>query len=380
MDSEEPTLPSFQSKIFLPDKDLSFSTDTYSAYISCISNTVEVFRYSVIDEGTQNTVPADKTLVKITRGNIRNNNNGILTAQIYCTNMGGNYIIGSVENPLIFNAEGFKTDNPATGRRDGFTLSHSVLSWNSRKDATCTESGCVGGVTCDYCERHFTNSTATTAIPLANWEIAALGHLLTKHPAQAATCSATGNVDYWSCGRSACLKNFSDAGATTEISDVTTAINPDAHKWGAPGYNWQLQSGNTLNGSVNYECTYNHDHTKADPAVLTVYSGTYDGDEHTGVTISSNTTEKTIEFSKDGTNWSDSISYTDAGTYNLRVRFEGQNSDYGTAIVTISPINISTATLTISFNGIPIYNGLVQVPDNISFALSGNTYIVKSSA
>ncbi len=392
-DSDETNSPSFQCKVFLQDISINFPTVTFSGditfndYISCISNTVEVFRYSVIDEGTQNTVPDNKTLVKITKGNIRNNTTSNISSNLACISMGcsvgGKYIIGSVNSPVVFNTEGFKTGGTTANVTVDFPHSSSpAVVHVDEKSATCIEPGCVGGYTCNYCRRHFEDSALTTAIPLADWEIAALGHLLTEHQEKAATCSATGNVHYWSCGRSACLKNFSDAGATTEISNVTTAINPEAHNWGTPGYTWQTQSSNnTLNGSVNYVCTHNIEHTKSDPVELTVYSGIYDRNEHTGVTISSNPTEKKIEFSQDNeATWDEDIPiYTDAGTYNLSVRFAGQTSNYGTATVTISKKDISTATLTISFNGIPIYNGLVQVPDNISFALSGNTYIVKGS-
>ena len=49
-------------------------------------------------------------------------------------------------------------------------------------------------------------------------------HSLVKHEAKAPDCTESGNVEYWSC--SLCNKNYSDAEATNEITDV---ILPAAH-------------------------------------------------------------------------------------------------------------------------------------------------------
>ncbi len=47
----------------------------------------------------------------------------------------------------------------------------------------------------------------------------ALTHNMTHHEAVDATCTQTGNKEYWSCSR--CNKNFSDSGGTTEINNVS---------------------------------------------------------------------------------------------------------------------------------------------------------------
>jgi len=54
---------------------------------------------------------------------------------------------------------------------------------------------------------------------------------LTAVPAKAATCIATGNVQYWKCSVEACGKLFADAEGTTEttLEAVTIAVDPDNH-------------------------------------------------------------------------------------------------------------------------------------------------------
>lgn len=65
----------------------------------------------------------------------------------------------------------------------------------------------------------------------------ALGHTLTHHAAVAATCTQTGNREYWNCSR--CNKSFSDANGTTEIDNVTTALA--SHRWAS---DWNNDSNN----------------------------------------------------------------------------------------------------------------------------------------
>lgn len=51
-----------------------------------------------------------------------------------------------------------------------------------------------------------------------------------KHNAVAATCVATGNVEYWTCGSDKCADiYYGDAQCATVLESVTTAINPDNH-------------------------------------------------------------------------------------------------------------------------------------------------------
>ena len=97
---------------------------------------------------------------------------------------------------------------------DGHTLTH-----HEAVAATCTASGMKEYWSCDVCGKLFADEAATTETTLEALTLAALGHEMTFHEAKAATCTEAGNVAYYSCSR--CGKNFSDEAGTTEITDVT---------------------------------------------------------------------------------------------------------------------------------------------------------------
>ena len=69
----------------------------------------------------------------------------------------------------------------------------------------------------------------------------ALARDLTHHAATAATCTQTGNREYWGCSR--CNKNFSDSSGATEIDDVT--IDRVPHDWSA---DWSNDGNNHWHG------------------------------------------------------------------------------------------------------------------------------------
>ena len=59
-------------------------------------------------------------------------------------------------------------------------------------------------------------------------------HKLTHHELKAATCTEAGNIEYWQC--SVCNKLFSDANATTEITDAASLVIPaKGHKFDREG-------------------------------------------------------------------------------------------------------------------------------------------------
>ena len=59
-------------------------------------------------------------------------------------------------------------------------------------------------------------------------------HKLTHHALKAATCTEAGNIEYWQC--SVCNKLFSDANATTEITDAASLVIPaKGHKFDREG-------------------------------------------------------------------------------------------------------------------------------------------------
>ena len=92
-------------------------------------------------------------------------------------------------------------------------------------DATCTAPG-VRTYTCSKCQ-----NTKTEPIP-------ALGHEMTHHPANAATCGASGNSEYYSCSR--CEKFFKDEAGNVPIDKDSWVIGPTGeHDWS----NWTPEDG-----------------------------------------------------------------------------------------------------------------------------------------
>ena len=71
-------------------------------------------------------------------------------------------------------------------------------------------------------------------------------HTPTHHVQIDATCTATGKIEYWQC--SVCKKLFSDANATTEITDAASLDIP------ANGHKYNSEGTCTVCGVVNHRC------------------------------------------------------------------------------------------------------------------------------
>ena len=98
------------------------------------------------------------------------------------------------------------------------------LTKTAAKAATCTAAGNVEYYTCSVCKKTFSDAKGTKAI--TNVTVKATGHKLSKTAAKAATCTTAGNVEYYTC--SVCKKTFSDAKGTKAITDVT--VKAAGHK------------------------------------------------------------------------------------------------------------------------------------------------------
>ena len=90
------------------------------------------------------------------------------------------------------------------------------------KPATKTEKGYTGDKVCKGCG---TVLEKGKEIPIPD---PVHTHTLTKTSAKDATCTASGNVEYYTC--SGCKKTFSDATGTKEITDVT--VPAKGHQYG----------------------------------------------------------------------------------------------------------------------------------------------------
>ena len=107
------------------------------------------------------------------------------------------------------------TDN---SKKEGYA-EHSKIIKIDKKDATCTETGYSAVIEiCNTCDRVLSVNRTITA---------RLKHNITHHPASTGTCTAKGNIEYYSC--SGCGKNFSDENGNNEITNVETEKNAENH-------------------------------------------------------------------------------------------------------------------------------------------------------
>lgn len=103
----------------------------------------------------------------------------------------------------------------ACGAEFGSFGSHN-LTETAAKDATCTEDGNSSYWTCSTCKKMFSDAEATTEITDIP-TISASGHSLTKVDEVPSTCTVHGTAAYWTCTE--CNKKFSDENGTVEISE-----------------------------------------------------------------------------------------------------------------------------------------------------------------
>ena len=145
---------------------------------------------------------------------------------------------------------------PATG--------HVHLTATEATSPTCESAGNTAYWTCEDCGKIFSDAAATAVITLADTVIPATGHVhLSATEAHPATCSAAGNIAYWTCD--ACGKLFADAEGTTVITaeDTVIPINPEAHAWG----DWvvTVEPKCETEGEETRVCTYDNSHFETRP-------------------------------------------------------------------------------------------------------------------
>ena len=90
---------------------------------------------------------------------------------------------------------------------------------------TCTTDGNTEYYWCSNCGKYFSDAAGTTEITDLSTVVDPKAHTLTHHDAApGADCQTAGTVEYWEC--SVCNKKFSDANATTEIDSIVGAYGP----------------------------------------------------------------------------------------------------------------------------------------------------------
>jgi len=129
------------------------------------------------------------------------------------------------------------------------SANHVHTTEHEQQAATCTDIGYTAGTFCEDCDKWISGHEEIPAIAHKN---------KVHHERVESTCSATGTIEYWSCPD--CSKNFSDEACTTEATDLTVAINPEAHKWDEGKVT--TEPGCHQMGIKTYTCEYDANHTK----------------------------------------------------------------------------------------------------------------------
>ena len=104
---------------------------------------------------------------------------------------------------------------------------HTLVS-TAAKAPTYTENGNSAYYTCQECGKHFSDPDAENEIAKESWIIKATGHKLTKTAAKAATCTAVGNSEYYTCKE--CGKYFADTNGKNEIKKDSWVIKAKGHQ------------------------------------------------------------------------------------------------------------------------------------------------------
>ena len=144
-----------------------------------------------------------------------------------------------------------------------------ILARIDAKAATCDVPGNTEYWICQRCGQAYSDPDGTQEMDAESTVIPALGHILTKTDARAPTCEDPGNSEYWSCER--CGKIFGDETATEEIAQDATVVPALGHDWGK----WEVtkEPSATEEGSRTRHC--NNDPTHTETEAIPATGGSY---------------------------------------------------------------------------------------------------------
>ena len=137
---------------------------------------------------------------------------------------------------------------------------HHTFEWKITKQPTASENGerAYACTTCQYVQKTETLSHLHTA---------------THYPAKAATCVATGNVEYWMCSHKDCSgKYYGDKDCTSVLDSITIPVDssnhvhtvvkdakdPTCYQAGSTGYTWCNDCEKTVKEAQTINPTGNH--------------------------------------------------------------------------------------------------------------------------
>ena len=95
------------------------------------------------------------------------------------------------------------------------------------KDATCTEDGNKAYRKCSRCGKMLAGTSGTTETTADAMKLTALGHDMKKTDASVASCTETGNNEYYTCDR--CHKVYKDAEGATETTVEKETLAATGH-------------------------------------------------------------------------------------------------------------------------------------------------------
>ena len=133
------------------------------------------------------------------------------------------------------------------------------------KSASCTEDGNIEYWECSECGTLFSDSQCSNSVSASDVILGAIGHRSEHHDAVAATCTSSGNIEYWKCLR--CGKLFSNSSLTCEITLAQTVVAPLPHS--LVHYNY-VSATCTEDGSVeHWHCSVcGNDYADSNASVL----------------------------------------------------------------------------------------------------------------
>ena len=102
-----------------------------------------------------------------------------------------------------------------------------TMSFVKANEATCTEDGNTAYYVCSECGKWFEDAVGETEIADKKDVVIAKGHNIAVVGAQKATCTKSGNKEYYTCGE--CGKWFEDADGKTQIIDKSSVVIYMAH-------------------------------------------------------------------------------------------------------------------------------------------------------
>ncbi|MCD7841998.1 MAG: Ig-like domain-containing protein [Lachnospiraceae bacterium] len=253
------------------------------------------------------------------------------------------------------------------------TCSHASATHTAAKAATCTAAGNIEYWYCADCGKYFSDAALTTEVSAGSLTIAATGHKSVTHTAaKAATCAATGNIEYWYCAD--CGKYFSNSALTAEVSagSLTTA-KLTTHTYGA----WTTTTAATAlaTGSQTRTCsvcgqTETQTIAKLTPTITV-----------NATSIKLKKKQSTTALKVSGLATGDSVaSWKSSNTKIVTVTSKGKitaKSKTGTAYITITLKSGLTKKVKVTVQKSAVKTTKITVPSKTVSIKKGKTYTIK---